>query len=61
LVMIGGILSKPTLTILSGFVIMAISAYKIAISFNGFHDFDWGFHLVPFAIGFYFITNGNDK
>jgi len=58
---LGGFLAKPGLTIIAGVVITVISGYKLVVTFNGVVDNNWLLHSIPFAIGFYFVTNGNDK
>ncbi|MDP4207352.1 MAG: hypothetical protein Q8928_00930 [Bacteroidota bacterium] len=58
---IGGMLTKPLLTIISGLVIWLLSGYKMIVSFDGLAGTIWLHHFIPFAIGFYFLTNGNDK
>lgn len=59
--LLGGILSVPWMTILSGLFIVAISVYKIIVSFNGKIDHGILIHFLPFALGFYFLCYGNDK
>ena len=61
LLFIGGMISKPWLTILTGLIIAAISVYKIVITFNGALDHTLIMHFIPFALGFHFLTYGNDK
>jgi hypothetical protein len=61
LVIVGGLFSKPALTVLPGLIISLISFYKLIISFNGIIDSFLIEHLIPLAISFYFFTNGNDK
>jgi hypothetical protein len=61
LIIVGGLFSKPTLTVLSGLIISIISLYKLILSFNGIIDSFLVEHLIPLAIGFYFFTTGNDN
>ncbi|HEY4788237.1 MAG TPA: hypothetical protein VIH57_19425 [Bacteroidales bacterium] len=61
LLLIGGLMAKPTLTIIAGLGITLITVYKIIISFNGMFDHYLVSQLIPLAIGFYFLTNGNDR
>ena len=61
LIIIGGFIAKPTLTIISGLVITCLTIYKIIISFNGTIDHYLVSQLIPLTIGFYFFTNGNDQ
>jgi hypothetical protein len=61
LVFIGGLISKPWLTIISGFGIFAISIYKIVVSFNGVVDHAIIMQCIPMVIGFHFLSYGNDK
>ena len=61
LLIVGGILSKPGLTIISGLAITILSIYKIINSFNGILDHYLITQFIPLALGFYFFTNGNDN
>jgi hypothetical protein len=61
LLIVGGMLSKPGLTIISGLAITILSIYKIIISFNGTLDHYLIAQFLPLALGFYFFTNGNDN
>jgi hypothetical protein len=61
LVFLGGVFSKPGLTIVAGLAIALLSIYKIAISFNGAIDHYLVAHFFPLAVGFYFFSNGNDN
>lgn len=61
LLFIGGMLSKPWLTVISGLIISGISIYKIVVSFNGTIDHALILHFIPFALGFHFLCYGNDK
>jgi len=61
LLFLGGIMSKPGLTIISGLLITFVSVYKIIISFNGILDHYLYIQFLPLALGFYFFCNGNDN
>ena len=61
LLIIGGVLSKPGMTIISGISIAIISIYKIIITFNGSFNQYLIAQVLPLAIGFYFFSNGNDN
>ena len=58
---IGGMMSKPWLTIICGLIVVCISVYKIIISFNGSFDHLIVTHFIPLALGLHFVTYGNDK
>jgi len=59
LLLVGGFMSKPGLTVISGLVIFFISAYRLVVLFNGRIDLDYTVHLFPLAIGFFFLCQGN--
>jgi hypothetical protein len=61
LVVIGGLLNKPWLSVISGLVIFLLSGYKIFVSFNGTFDHFIASQFIPIALGFFFFTNGNDN
>jgi hypothetical protein len=61
LIIAGGFVTKPALTIVSGFIMFCLSIYKMIISFNGVFDSYFTTHFVPLAIGFFFFTNGNEN
>lgn len=61
LLFIGGMMSKPWLTILTGLIISGISIYEIVITFNGTVNSGLIIHFIPLALGFHFLTYGNDK
>lgn len=61
LIIAGGFLSKPALTIIPGFIVFSISLYKMIISFNGIFDMYFTAHFVPLALGFFFFTNGKES
>lgn len=61
LLIIGSIVSKPGLTIISGLAIAILSIYKIINAFNGNIDHYLIAQFIPLALGFYFFTNGNDN
>jgi len=59
LLLVGGFVSKPGLTVLSGLIIFMLSAYQIVISFGGRIDIALVMYLFPLAIGFFFVCQGN--
>jgi hypothetical protein len=56
----GGVFNKQGLTVISGLIISIISLYKIIISFNGIFDSFIMMHFIPFSIGLFFFSNGNE-
>jgi len=61
LLILGGLISKSGMTIISGLAIAIISTYKIVVSFNGIIDHFLILQFITLSIGFYFFTNGNDN
>lgn len=59
LLFIGGFMSKPGMTVFSGFIITALAIYKIIISFSGAFDSDIASFLIILSVGFYFACAGN--
>ena len=59
LLLVGGLLSKPGLTVISGLVIFLLSVYKLVISFDGRIDVNLIICLFPLSIGFFFLCQGN--
>jgi hypothetical protein len=59
LLLVGGFLSKPGLTVISGLMIFLISGYQLVISFNGRVDETLVMFLFPISIGFFFVCQGN--
>lgn len=59
LLLVGGFLSKPGLTVVSGLVIFILSGYQFVVSFDGRIDLDLVMHLFPMSIGFFFLSQGN--
>jgi len=59
LLLIGGFISKPWLTVVSGLIIFLISAYQLVIAFNGKIDLSLAVSLFPLSIGFFFFCQGN--
>jgi hypothetical protein len=59
LLLVGGFLSKPAITVLSGLIIFLLSAYQLVISFSGKIDVGLVMYLFPLSIGFYFLCQGN--
>jgi len=59
LLLVGGFISKPGLTVISGLFIFLISAYHLFVLFRGSIDFSFTLYLLPLSIGFFFVCNGN--
>lgn len=59
LLLVGGFMSKPGLTVISGLIIFLLSGYQLVVLFNGRIDLDYTVHLFPLAIGFFFLCQGN--
>ncbi|HDP54919.1 MAG TPA: hypothetical protein ENN24_04455 [Bacteroidetes bacterium] len=59
LLFVGGLLSKQTLTVLSGLVITVVFAYLFATGFSGIISHTTMLYLMPSILGFYFFTKGN--
>jgi hypothetical protein len=59
LLLVGGFLSKPGLTVISGLIIFLLSAYQLIISFNGRIDISLVMYFFPLSIGFFFLCQGN--
>lgn len=59
LLLIGGLLSKSTLTILSGLIVFGFSSYLIFANFEGLHHSGLYLYFIWASIGFYFFCNGN--
>jgi hypothetical protein len=59
LLLVGGFLSKPGLTVISGLIIFLLSGYQLAISFNGRIDTDLIAYMFPLSVGFFFLCQGN--
>ncbi len=59
LLLVGGFLSKPGLTVLSGLFIFLLSAYQLFVSFGGKVDVSLVMFLFPLSIGFFFLCQGN--
>jgi hypothetical protein len=55
----GGMLSKPSLTIVSGLILSVISFLLIFFHFSGKLDSELANYLIVLAIGFYFLCTGN--
>lgn len=56
---IGGLLSKPNLTILSGLILSLVCVYQIIVNFTPTINISLLQLSVWFAVGFYFVCNGN--
>ncbi len=59
LLLVGGFLSKPGLTVIAGLVIFLLSGYQLVISFNGKIDINLISYMFPLSIGFFFLCHGN--
>jgi len=59
LLFVGGFISKPGLTVLSGLGIFLLSAYQLFISYGGKLDVGLIMCLFPLSIGFFFLCQGN--
>ncbi len=59
LLFIGGFMSKPGLTVISGLIIFIASIVKIVMIYEGDITADIVLFLMPMAIGFYFFARGN--
>lgn len=58
LLFIGEFTKRPTLSIIAGFAVLALSGYELFRHFKGF-DNNLSLFLFPAAIGLYFIARGN--
>jgi hypothetical protein len=61
LIFIGGFLSKPAITVISGFILTGLSIYKIVVQFSGGINSTISTMFVVLAIGFYFACAGNQQ
>jgi hypothetical protein len=61
LIFVGGFLSKPALTVISGFLLTGLSIYKIIIQFSGGITSPISVLFVALSIGFYFACIGNQQ
>lgn len=59
LLLVGGFISKPGVTVFSGLFIFLLSSYQLFISFNGKFDSGLILYLFPLSIGFFFLCQGN--
>jgi hypothetical protein len=59
LIIIGGLLNSPGLTVISGLFIFVLSVYFLIISFKGSFDNYIMDRFIIAALGFYFFTAGN--
>jgi hypothetical protein len=59
LILMGGFIVKPTLTVLSGLGILLISGYLFVKGFTGVISHSTMLYLIPSVLGFYFFTKGN--
>lgn len=58
---IGGFLSKGTMTVISGLIIFLLSVYQLVKSFSGEINEQLLVFLLPASIAFYFLSTGNDR
>jgi hypothetical protein len=61
LIFVGGFLSKPSLTVIAGFLLTGLTIYKIFIHFSGGISSSIANLFVVLAIGFYFACAGNQQ
>ena len=61
MIMIGGLLNTQGLTVVSGLLIFIFSVYFLIVSFKGAVDFHWMNRFMLAALGFYFMTTGNNN
>jgi len=59
LLVVGGFMPSPSLTVISGLVICVLSIIKMVMLFRHEIDANFVFYLMPAAIGFYFLARGN--
>lgn len=59
LLFIGGFRKNGSLTVISGLLIFAISAYFVIRGFNGVFDKDLLFFIFPASTGLFFLSKGN--
>ena len=59
LLFVGGALSKPSLTIISGLILTGTSFVLIFFNFSGKLDLGIANDLIILSIGFYFLCTGN--
>ncbi|MFO8023098.1 MAG: hypothetical protein R6U65_11570 [Perlabentimonas sp.] len=57
--LLGGFLSKQTLTVFSGLAISILSTYFFIKGFNGTLTFASLTNVIPAVLGFYFFSRGN--
>ena len=59
LLLVGGFLSKPSLTVISGLAIFLLSSYQLFISYGGKVDSGLILYLFPLSTGLFFLCQGN--
>lgn len=59
LLLVGGLLSKQSLTVVSGMVIAIVFGYLFATNFSGVVSHETMLYLIPSVLGFYFFAKGN--
>ncbi len=57
--LIGGFVSKPTLTVISGFILSILSLYSLIVQFSNGIVASLATFLILFAVSFFFVCNGN--
>lgn len=60
LLFVGGFLSKPTLTVISGLILCSLSIYKIVQQFSGDMSNILANFIMIAAVGLYFACAGNN-
>ena len=59
LLLLGGLLAKPNLTVISGLVLTVIFAYFFIVGFSGSFSHENLLNLLLAVVGFHFFTRGN--
>lgn len=59
LLLLGGLMSKPNLTVISGLGITILFAYLFAVDLQGLFGHTNVLYLMTAIIGFFFFTRGN--
>ncbi|MDD2278112.1 MAG: hypothetical protein PHD06_04600 [Bacteroidales bacterium] len=59
LLLVGGLLSKQGLTVLSGLAITIVFGYLFATNFSSVISHGTMLYLIPCVLGFYFFVKGN--
>jgi len=61
LLIVGGVIQKPSLTVVSGLAIFILPVVQLIRSFPDNWSETLLIYLLPIAVGFYFFSSGNDK